>query len=104
DENAPVASYELAQNYPNPFNPETAIRFALPEASNVTVKLYSLSGQMVRELVNGSFGIGRHQVIWDGRDASGAAVAGGIYFYRLIVHGANGDVAFTQTRKMTFVK
>ncbi|MCL4706969.1 hypothetical protein KJ068_17510 [bacterium] len=104
DENAPVASYELAQNYPNPFNPETAIRFALPEAGNVTVKLYSLSGQMVRELVNGSFGIGRHEVIWDGRDASGAVVAGGIYFYRLIVHGANGDVAFTQTRKMTFVK
>lgn len=104
EENAPVTSYELGQNYPNPFNPETAIRFALPEAGSVTVVLYSLSGQVVRELVNGNYGIGRHEVVWDGRDASGAVVAGGIYFYRLIVHGANGDVAFTQTRKMTFVK
>ncbi len=104
DENAPVTSYELAQNYPNPFNPETAIRFALPEAASVTVVLYSLSGQAVKELVNGEFTSGRHQVIWDGRDASGAAVAGGIYFYRLIARSANGEETFTQTRKMTLVK
>ncbi len=99
-----VTSYQLEQNYPNPFNPETGIRFALPEASSVTITLYSLSGQVVRELVNGAFAQGRHQVIWNGRDDAGAAVAGGIYFYRLTVQGANGEAKFTQTRKMTFVK
>lgn len=103
-EQSPVTSYELAQNYPNPFNPATQIRFALPEAGLVTVAVYSLTGQVVKQLANGDFASGRHVLIWDGRDASGAAVAGGIYFYRLTVQGENGEAKFTQTRKMMFVK
>ena len=101
---AVVTSYELTQNYPNPFNPETEIAFALPEAGHVTVTVYSLTGQVVKQLADGNFAGGWHQVVWDGRDASGAGVAGGIYFYQLTARGANGEVKFTQTRKMMFVK
>jgi photosystem II stability/assembly factor-like uncharacterized protein len=103
-EQSPVASYELAQNYPNPFNPETQIKFALPEASHVTLAVYSLSGQVVKQLAGGHFAGGQHQVIWDGRDASGAVVAGGIYFCRFTARGEDGEMKFTQTRKMIFVK
>jgi hypothetical protein len=103
-EQSPVTSYELAQNYPNPFNPETEIRFALPEASHVTLAVYSLSGQVVKQLAGGHFAGGQHQVIWDGRDASGAVVAGGIYFCRFTARGEDGEMKFTQTRKMIFVK
>ncbi|MCG3119985.1 MAG: hypothetical protein ALAOOOJD_02547 [bacterium] len=99
-----VTSYALQQNYPNPFNPSTLISFALPEAGNVTVVLYSLTGQMVKKLANGNLASGRHQLLWDGRDESGAVVAGGVYFYRLIAQGANGETKFIQTRKMVFVK
>jgi len=103
-EQSPVADYQLAQNYPNPFNPETVIRFALPEAGHVTVTVYSLTGQVVKQLADSRFASGRHQLLWDGRDASGAGVAGGVYFYRLTARGANGEVKFAQTRKMAFVK
>jgi len=42
--------YALSQNYPNPFNPSTTIKFAMPEAGRVTLRIYSLTGQLVREL------------------------------------------------------
>jgi hypothetical protein len=112
-ENLAVSNYQLEQNYPNPFsppergfagNPGTMIRFALPEASRTTVAIYSLTGRLVRELVNGEMPAGKHAVSWNGQDQTGAAVAAGTYFYRLVVHGAPGEAMFTQTRRMTFIK
>jgi len=103
-EAAAVSSYQLEQNYPNPFNPSTMISFSLPEASRVTVTIYSVTGQRVRELVNGEMEAGGQTVYWDGRDRSGEVVAAGVYLYRLIVTGANGQAVFTQTRRMAFVK
>lgn len=99
-----VTSYQLEQNYPNPFNPSTMISFALPEAGKVTVSIYSEIGQLVRELVNGEMPAGRHEISWNGRNQAGEVVAAGMYLYRLVVHGANGEAVFTQTRRMAFVK
>ena len=79
----PVTSYELSQNYPNPFNPSTTIRFALPEESEVSLRIYNLQGQLVREVVNSQFESGRHSIVWDGKDARGRQVASGVYVYRL---------------------
>lgn len=42
-----VSDYELSANYPNPFNPSTTIKFAMPEAGKVTLKVFSLTGQLV---------------------------------------------------------
>jgi len=96
--------YSLEQNYPNPFNPTTEIAFALPEAGQVTVRIYSETGQLVRQLASGNFASGKHQLVWDAKDEKGSSVATGIYFYQIVVQKQNGEAAFTQMRRMTFVK
>ncbi|MHB2153833.1 S8 family serine peptidase [Calditrichota bacterium GD2] len=73
----------LFSNYPNPFNPRTTIRFALPEDGNVQLNIYSVSGQKVRTLLDGQVSKGYHQIVWDGKNESGHAVSGGLYFYEL---------------------
>lgn len=99
-----TASYQLEQNYPNPFNPSTVISFALPEAGKATVAIYSITGQLVRELVNGEMAAGRHAISWNGRNQSGEVVAAGMYLYRLVAHGTNGELVFSKTQRMTMVK
>ena len=76
-------AYALEQNYPNPFNPETAIRYALPEAAAVRLRVYGVAGQLVRELVRDEQPAGRHRVVWDGRDRAGRSVANGVYLCEL---------------------
>ncbi|MCL4708612.1 T9SS type A sorting domain-containing protein, partial [bacterium] len=80
---SPVTSYELSQNYPNPFNPSTTISFQLPVASDVTLSIYNTTGQLVRKLVAGEMGPGRHNLVWDATDAHGQRVASGVYLYVL---------------------
>ena len=99
-----ITDYALEQNYPNPFNPSTQINFALPEAGRISVAIYAITGQLVRELVNGEMNAGRHVINWNGRDQLNREVAAGIYLYRLVVTGANGQAVFMQTRRMAFVK
>jgi len=85
--NAPPA-FTLSQNAPNPFNPSTTLRFALPEAGQVTLAVYDVNGRLVRNLVARRFEAGRHEVVWDGKDGNGRAVASGAYVYRLTAkHG-----------------
>jgi flagellar hook assembly protein FlgD len=57
----------------------------LPAASEVKLVIYSLTGQVVRELVNGAMPAGRHTITWNGRNRVGEVVAGGVYLYRLTV-------------------
>ncbi|HQE61203.1 MAG TPA: FlgD immunoglobulin-like domain containing protein, partial [Candidatus Latescibacteria bacterium] len=78
----PVA-LALEQNVPNPFNPSTTIQFRVPDAGFVSVAIYGIDGQLVRSLVNRSVEAGPHEVVWDGRDNAGRAVASGVYVYRL---------------------
>ncbi len=94
---APDATF-LAQNYPNPFNPATEIVFGLSAPANVSLRIFDAAGRLVRELAAGDRPAGTHRAIWNGRDASGAAVSSGIYFYRLEAG------AFSETRKMVLLK
>jgi M6 family metalloprotease-like protein len=73
----------LEANYPNPFNPSTAISFSLPERRSVRLELFDLLGRIVKVLVNEEVEGGRHRVVWDGMDAGGTPVAGGVYLCRL---------------------
>jgi len=75
--------FELMQNYPNPFNPTTTIRYALPKASHVTLKIYNLRGELVNTLVNGYQTAQNHQVVWNGDNEAGQKVAAGVYLYHL---------------------
>ena len=78
----------LLQNYPNPFNPETWIPFQLKEGSNVNIRIYNLSGELVRELEVGYKPAGVYvnrdrAIYWDGKDKLGQSVANGVYFYNI---------------------
>jgi hypothetical protein len=99
DNNTSVTErFRLEQNYPNPFNPATQIEYELPASTEVTLKVYNLLGQEVKTLVNEIQGKGVYTVEWDGTNHTGADVAGGIYFYRLI------SDTFVQTRKMILIR
>jgi len=97
-ENVVAPFMQLLQNYPNPFNPDTNIDFYLSHDDNVTLTIYNIKGQKVRDLVRGATPSGKHSVVWNGKDGTGNSVASGIYFYRLTTK--LGSVQ----RKMVLVK
>jgi hypothetical protein len=103
DGGVPVV-YALDQNFPNPFNPSTTLRYTLPEAGSVTLKVYSLLGQEVATLVEGTAAAGQHAAVWNGRNADGGTAASGVYLYRLTVTPASGKGGFTAVRKMVLMK
>jgi len=85
---------ELSQNYPNPFNPTTQIRFTIPEAQQVSLKVYDMAGRLVANLVdNTGYSAGTHEVTFNAN-----SLASGIYFYRFITESE------IVTRKMTLMK
>ena len=91
--NGLVRSFSLSQNYPNPFNPETAIRYSIPKAEEVSLVVYNLIGEEVTHLIGETQRAGYYKVTWDASN-----VASGIYFYRL--QAGN----FIQTMKMILLK
>lgn len=85
--------FSLSQNFPNPFNPITTINFALPEASKVSLKVYSVIGDEVAELINEEKPAGFHHV-----DFNASELSSGIYFYEIIIG------KFRSIRKMLLIK
>jgi hypothetical protein len=79
----PVTTYRLLENYPNPFNPATTIRYSMTQPGQVTLKIFDITGRLVNTLINAQMPQGIHRISWDGRDASGSAVATGVYFYTI---------------------
>jgi hypothetical protein len=77
-------AFVLSQNYPNPFNAHTTIAYSLSEDAAVTLRVYSVTGQLVRTLVDAEpQPVGWHRASWDGTDERGRAVSTGVYFYRI---------------------
>jgi hypothetical protein len=86
-------TFALNQNYPNPFNPSTTIRYSVPVATPVVLKIYNMIGQEVSTLVNSEHKPGNYDVKFDaGRFASG------IYIYRIQAG------SFVETKKMMLIK
>lgn len=85
--------YELNQNYPNPFNPSTVINYQLPEAGNVTLKVYDVLGNEVATLVNEFQQAGSYNAKF-----ANAQLSSGVYFYKLQVG------SFTAVKKMMLTK
>jgi len=87
------SKYELSQNYPNPFNPSTKISYTIPVDSRVTLQIFSVTGELVRELVNTNQSAGTYVIDFDASD-----LANGTYIYRITAG------SFVQARKMLLIK
>ncbi|MCB0270425.1 MAG: hypothetical protein KDH95_19870 [Calditrichaeota bacterium] len=97
-----ISGFELAQNFPNPFNPETTVQFSLPQNSRIRVTIFDLLGRPVRQLGDGDFAAGEHQLKWDGINDFNQPVSGGVYFLRLDAFDPeSGFLKFSNTKKMT---
>ncbi|HWA06474.1 MAG TPA: FG-GAP-like repeat-containing protein [Ignavibacteria bacterium] len=87
------AEFELLQNYPNPFNPATKIKFMLPEAVMVNLRVFDILGNEVTVLIDELKQAGTYMVDFDA-----SKYASGVYFYKIEA----GD--FRQTKRMLLVK
>jgi len=82
-------SFKLEGNYPNPFNPNTVIRFGLPQNQNVSIKIYNVLGENIRELFNSELAAGMNELVWNGNNDFGNPVPSGVYIYKI---ESNGNV------------
>lgn len=67
---------------PNPFAVGTEVAYALLTPRRVTLRVYSVSGRLIRTLVDASMPAGTHRAQWDGRDSAGHEAHSGIYFFK----------------------
>lgn len=89
----PVLTYNLFQNYPNPFNPSTMIKFTVPEAAYVSLKVFNALGSEVAVLVDSNKEAGTYEVNFNGE-----ALPSGIYFLQLKAG------SYTNIKKMILLK
>jgi hypothetical protein len=87
------SSFSLEQNYPNPFNPATTIKFSVPQAGLVTLKIFDVTGREVASLISGEINAGTYKA-----DFNASSLGSGVYFYKLTGNG------FTDTKKMILIK
>ena len=101
-------TFRLEQNFPNPFsagdvaafagNQATVIRFEISKIQDVSLKIYDLTGRLMRTLLDSNLRRGPHERYWDGRDVFGNRVASGVYLY--ILNGRN----FKITKKLMVIQ
>jgi hypothetical protein len=88
-----IKTYALDQNFPNPFNPTTHIKYQIPKAGNVVLKVYDILGSEIAKLVDEFKETGRYEVAFDASN-----LASGVYIYRLNVNDYNN------VKKMVLLK
>jgi hypothetical protein len=88
----------LGSIYPNPFNPATTITFDISKRARVRVVVFDAAGRAVCVLKDNVLEKGRYEVVWNGKNSSGAAVSAGVYFCQM-----RAD-AFVQTSKMVLLR
>jgi hypothetical protein len=85
--------FGLFQNYPNPFNPTTTIVYNIPQRSNVSLKVYDLTGREIATLVQEVQEAGSHSVNFNAEKLSS-----GVYFYKITAG------KFISVKKMILMK
>jgi photosystem II stability/assembly factor-like uncharacterized protein len=93
------SEYYVSQNYPNPFNPSTAIKFSIPEESQVRINIYNSIGEVVENLVNKDYQPGNYEVSWNAQNYSS-----GIYYYSFEVTSSDGSQSHREMKKIVFLK
>ena len=78
------STISLSSNFPNPFNAETKIIFGLNSTQKVSLKIYDITGQLVKTLINTEHLEAQyHHIFWDGSNDQNNSVSSGTYFLRL---------------------
>ena len=91
--------YIIYASYPNPFNAATTLHYGLPKGSLVSIKIYDITGTLVRSLLEPTWReAGQHRELWDAQNDRGESVTSGLYFCRLEVGGK------VLTKKMILLK
>ena len=90
--------FALMQNAPNPCYHQTTISYQVPHDCHVQLKVYNLTGQVVRTLVDNQVRPDYYKVVWNGYDDRGSKLAGGIYFYKITA----GE--FTSLKKLILLR
>jgi len=91
-------AYRVYQSYPNPFNPVCTIRYDIPKAGWVNLRILDAGGSLLRTLIDGWREPGEYSEVWDGRTDDGSVLPSGVYFY-LIKCGH-----FAASRKMVLLR
>lgn len=86
-------AFALHQNYPNPFNPKTIITYDVPSASNIEIRVFDITGKLVKDLVNEFKNVGTHTVTFDATN-----LASGVYLYQLKTN------SFLTVKRMLLIK
>ena len=94
----PALEWTLGSGRPNPMRTSTTIGYSVPERSRVSLTAYDAAGRRVATLADGVREPGRYQVVWNGRNSDGQAVAAGVYYVKL------RSPIFEATRRVTMLR
>jgi Spy/CpxP family protein refolding chaperone len=97
-EATPKENLITAGSYPNPFNPETQIAYTLGIAERVKIRIYNITGQLIRTFDQGYQSAGSYSIRWDGRNENGDMTASGVYLYRIEAG------SYSMTNRMVLLK
>ncbi len=93
-------------NYPNPFSGSTTFTFQRNQISDaeVRVKIYTVSGRLIREIENYHTTDKFVRIPWDGRDQDGNIIANGTYLYKIIVKNLDGNFTKSVLGKLAVIR
>jgi len=103
--NNPVTklTFRLDQNYPNPFNPSTRINYILPFDSKVTLEVYNVTGERIKQLVNQEQSAGNYSIDFNLSVINGS-ISSGVYFYKITAVDKTTGNIFSSIKKMLLLK
>jgi len=90
--------FKLDDNYPNPFNPSTRIDFEVPKQSKISLDIYSILGEHIKNLTSKIYEPGKYTLTWNGTGVQGKQVSSGVYIYRL------SSSYYSKSKKMILLK
>ncbi len=97
--NTTIEDYKLFQNFPNPFNPNTIIKYALPEKSNIGISIFDINGQEVYKKSISSQPSGYYYF-----NFNASAFSSGVYICVLEAESIESNNKFRQVNKMMLLK
>ena len=98
EKNITPDQFTLYQNYPNPFNPTTVINFKIKNEIYISIDIYDLKGNHIKNLLSKKMIAGFHKIKWDSKNKRGLKVPSGVY---LSILKSN---LFSKSKKMVLLK